>query len=382
MKYLKIKMFHVEQCKFGVYVHVPFCVSKCGYCDFCRVTDMSLRDGYLSAVAKEMAACGWAGRKPRTVYVGGGTPSCLGAGRLRGLLSSLVKTFDLGETVEFTVECNPEDVTPELVAVMTECGVNRVSMGAQSLSDSALRMMGRRHDARRVYDAVAILGKAGVTNISVDCIFGLPKIDGYSAYDDFEKFAALGVTHLSAYALQYEQGSRFTHMAEDGKLVPATDDEVAEQYDALTSILARAGYEHYEISNYARPGFRAIHNSSYWDRTDYLGFGPGASSLKEGVRWTNTYDVKEYIGSLGQKKELVETLGEREVAEEVVMLGLRTSRGVNPDDVPTAYRAAFDKAAAREKELGNVAALTDGRLRIPEERWMVSNMIIRNLTDF
>lgn len=375
-------MFHVEQCKFGVYVHVPFCVSRCGYCDFCRVTDMSLRDGYLSAVAKEMEACGWAGRSPRTVYVGGGTPSCLGVGRLGELLSLVRRSFDLGEAVEFTVECNPEDVTQELAAVMTECGVNRVSMGAQSLSDSALRVMGRRHDARRVYEAVTTLEKAGVTNISVDCIFGLPKMDGYSPYDDFERFAALGVTHLSAYALQYEPGSRFTRMAEDGKLVPATDDEVAEQYDALTAILARAGYEHYEISNYARPGFRAVHNSSYWDRTDYLGFGPGASSLKEGVRWTNTYDVKDYIGSLGQEKELVETLGEREVAEEVVMLGLRTSRGVNPDDVPTAYRAAFDKAAAREKELGNVAALPDGRLRIPEERWMVSDMIIRNLTDF
>lgn len=375
-------MFHVEQCKFGVYVHVPFCVSRCGYCDFCRVTDLSLRDGYFSAVAKEMEACGWAGRKPRTVYVGGGTPSCLGVGRLRGLLSLVRESFDLGEVAEFTVECNPEDVTPGLAEMVAACGVNRVSMGAQSLSDAALRMMGRRHDSRRVYDAVAILGEAGVENISVDCIFGLPKLEGYSPYDDFDRFAALGVTHLSAYALQYEPGSRFTRMAEEGRLTPATDDEAAEQYDALTSTLARAGYEHYEISNYARPGYRAVHNSSYWDRTDYLGFGPGASSLKEGVRWTNTYDVKEYIGSLGRKRELVETLGEREVAEEVVMLGLRTSRGVNPSDVPAAYRAAFEKAAAREMALGNVAALPGGRLRIPEERWMVSDMIIRNLTDF
>lgn len=375
-------MFHVEQSKFGVYVHVPFCVSRCGYCDFCRVTDLSLRDGYLSAVAKEMESCGWIGRKPRTVYVGGGTPSCLGVGRLRGLLTLIKENFDLSEVAEFTVECNPEDVTPELAEMVAACGVDRVSMGAQSLSDAALRMMGRRHDSRRVYDAVAALEEAGVGNISVDCIFGLPRIEGYSPYDDFGRFASLGVTHLSAYALQYEPGSRFTHMAEEGRLVPATDDEVVEQYDALTSTLASAGYEHYEISNYARPGYQAIHNSSYWDRTDYLGFGPGASSLKGSVRWTNTYDVKEYIASLGRKRELVEKLGEREVAEEVVMLGLRTSRGVNPDDVPATYRPAFDEAARREVSLGNLAALPDGRLRIPEGRWMVSDMIIRNLADF
>lgn len=361
---------------------MPFCVSRCGYCDFCRVTDMSLCDGYLSAVAREIDGCGLTGRKPRTVYVGGGTPSSLGTKRLLGLLSLICERFDLSEVTEFTVECNPEDVTPELASAMRGCGVNRVSMGAQSLADPALRMMGRRHNAARVYEAVAALTEAGVANVSVDCIFGLPKVEGYSPYDDFRRFAALGVTHLSAYALQYEPGSRFTRMAEEGSLVPATDDEVAEQYDALTSTLARAGYEHYEISNYARQGFQAVHNSSYWDRTDYLGFGPGASSLKGEVRWTNTHDVKEYIESLGQKRELVETLGEREVAEEVVMLGLRTSRGVKPDDVPEAYRAAFDRAAVREMGLGNLAALPDGRLRIPEERWMVSDMIIRKLADF
>ena len=375
-------MFHVEQSKFGVYIHMPFCISRCGYCDFCRITDLSLRDGYLSAVEDEMRRDPWAGLSPRTVYVGGGTPSCLGTERLSRLLADVRMNFNLDGVEEYTVECNPEDVTPDLARVLRAQGVNRVSMGAQSLNDAALRMMGRRHNAKRVPEAIDALKNEGLTNISVDCIFGLPKVEGYSPEEDFTRFADLGVAHLSAYALQYEPGSLFSRMAEDGRLTPATDDEVAEQYDALTSILARAGYEHYEISNYARPGHVAAHNSSYWDRTDYVGFGPGASSLRNGVRWTNTHDVRKYISEAEERKEFEETLGEREVAEEVVMLGLRTSRGVDPADVPTAYRAAFEGAAQKEMAKGNLVTLPDGRLRIPEKRWMVSDMIIRSLADF
>lgn len=375
-------MFHVEHRKFGVYVHVPFCVSRCGYCDFCRVTDMSLRDSYLRTVAEEMAENDAAGRKPRTVYVGGGTPSCLGEGGLGSLLGAVAKAFDLSAVEEFTVECNPEDVTAGLAKVLAGGGVNRVSMGAQSLFDPALRMMGRRHDARRVADAVAELRRAGIGNISVDCIFGLPKVDGYSPEDDFKRFIDLGVEHLSAYALQYEPGSRFTAMAEDGRLTPATDDDVADQYRTLTDLMRKAGYVHYEISNYAKPGREAMHNSSYWDRTDYLGFGPAAASLTGDVRTTNTHDVAAYVSSRAAEKEIVEELGEKEVAEEVVMLGMRTNRGVNTLDVPDAYRQAFEKAAAKEMVKGNVERLANGRLRIPEERWMVSDMIIRNLVDF
>lgn len=379
---LKFKMFHVEHSGFGVYVHVPFCLSKCGYCDFCRVTDMSLKEAYLETVDAEMRASPCAGLKPRTVYVGGGTPSCLGADGLASLLGSIGRAFDLADVREFTVECNPEDVTADLAATLRNGGADRVSMGAQSLFDPALRMMGRRHDARRVAQAVETLRKAGMGNISVDCIFGLPLIEGYNPADDFRSFIALGVEHLSAYALQYEEGSRFTRMAEQGGLTPATDEEVAAQYDTLTQLMARAGYHHYEISNYARPGREAVHNSSYWNRTPYIGFGPAAASLTDGVRTTNTRDVGLYISSRGAEKELVEALDEREVAEEVVMLGMRTSRGVDAQDVPEAFRREFIRLAESERKKENIEDAADGRLRIPEGRWMVSDMIIRGLTDF
>lgn len=373
-------MFHVEHSNFGVYIHVPFCVSKCGYCDFCRVTDLSLRDAYLDALEKEIAASKIVRMSPRTVYVGGGTPSCLGVAgvsRLLGIVNNYLKTDGVEE---WTVECNPEDVNIELARALRSAGVGRVSMGAQSLFDPMLKYMGRRHNARRVYDAIDTLRAAGVDNISVDCIYGLPAVDGYRVEDDFRRFAALDVEHLSAYSLQYEEGSRFSQMADDGRLTPTDDDDVADQYDTLTAILREAGYLHYEISNYARPGREARHNSSYWNRTDYYGFGPAASSFASGVRTTNTRDVREYIASAASAHDLVETLTTEDVFCEVVMLGLRTSRGMAVADVPEEYLPAFLRAADSQRQLGNIIDLPGGRLRIPENRWMISDSIIRQLT--
>lgn len=380
-------MFHVEHNRFGVYVHVPFCLSQCAYCDFCRQTDMSLAPAYLQTVDQEMHDSPLAGLQPTTVYVGGGTPSSLGPDKLTTLLKNIARNFNLDTATdpdlgEFTVECNPDDVTPQLAYALIRGGVNRVSMGAQSLFDPALKMMGRRHKAQRVTQAIDTLHRAGIKNISVDCIFGLPKINGYNPLEDFKRFTALGVQHLSAYALQYEQGSQFTRMMEKGKLTPLPDDEVADQYALLTQTMANAGYLHYEISNYARPGHEARHNSSYWDRTEYAGFGPAASSLISGVRTTNTYNIPLYVSSHAKAKEMQETLGPDEIAEEIIMLGMRTMWGVLPTDVPEVHRAAFLKNAEKEIKLGNLCQLENGRLRIPEDRWMVSDMIIRSLTDF
>ncbi len=319
------------------------------------------------------------GGSPRTVYVGGGTPSCLGAERLVELLEAIRRNFDVSEVCEWTVECNPEDVNPELAGVLASGGVNRVSMGAQSLFDPALRMMGRRHDAGKVAEAVSALRAAGVDSISVDCIFGLPRVDGYSAVDDFERFVSLGVEHISAYSLQYEAGSRFNKMVEDGRLSPISDDEVADQYEELTGVMRSAGYGHYEISNYAMPGREAVHNSSYWARADYYGFGPAAASLVGNVRTTNAANVAAYVRTEGREKDLTEVLDTEDVYEEVVMLGLRTSKGVSPVDVPSAYKGKFLDAVRIEVENGNLVELPTGNYRIPEERWMISEIIIRSV---
>lgn len=368
----------MEHSAFGVYVHVPFCVSRCGYCDFCRVTDYAMLCGYLSALREELLRSPCAGLAPRTVYFGGGTPSSVGAEAVGSLLGIVAEAFDLRGVVEYTFECNPDDVDGELAEALAGSGVSRVSMGAQSLCDEALRMMGRRHSAGQVRRAVGVLRNAGFRNVSVDCIFGLPDVRGYSARRDFEEFASLGVEHLSAYALSYEPGSRFSKMVADGGLSPLSDDAVAEQYDELCEVLRSAGYSHYEISNFAKPGCEAVHNSSYWDRTPYFGFGPSASSFYGGVRTTNTMSVGEYVATGGEAKSLREELSDEEAYEELVMLGLRASRGVCVADLPMGFRERFVRNAAAELERGNLTQ-AGGRYVIPERRWFVADGIIGRL---
>lgn len=368
----------MEHSAFGVYVHVPFCVSRCGYCDFCRVTDYALLGGYLSALREEILRSPCAGLAPRTVYFGGGTPSSVGAGVVGGLLGLVSEAFDLRGVVEYTFECNPDDVDGGLAEALAAGGVNRVSMGAQSLCDGALRMMGRRHSAEQVRRAIGALRGVGFRNVSVDCIFGLPEVRGYSARQDFEEFASLGVEHLSAYALSYEPGSRFSKMVAGGDLSPLPDDTVAEQYEELCGVLRSAGYSHYEISNFAKPGREAVHNSSYWDRTPYFGFGPSASSFCGGVRTTNTIDIEEYVATGGEAKSLREELSGEEVYEEVVMLGLRTLRGVSLADVPLGFRERFVRGAEAELGSGNLTKEGD-RYAIPERRWFVADGIIGRL---
>ncbi len=376
-------MFHVEHSSFGVYIHVPFCVSKCGYCDFCRVTDLSLVEGYLGVLENEISQSEIAGCGPATIYIGGGTPSCLGKDGVDRLLRIVNKYLKTDEVSEWTVECNPDDVDNDLALTLTAHGVNRVSMGAQSLYDPMLKMMGRRHNAEQVAHTIECLRKAGIDNISVDCIFGLPvvkgKTDGYDVKSDFKKFINLGVEHLSAYALQYEEGSAFSKLISEGKMSALPDDVVADQYALLKEMMRKAGYVHYEISNYSKPGCEAKHNSSYWDRTPYYGFGPAASSLVGLVRATNTYDVKEYIASVGKKKELVERLTAKDVYDEVVMLGLRTNSGVNENNVPEPYRKYYEMAVEREVRNGNLVRLGDGNVRIPEDKWFVSDGIIERM---
>lgn len=372
-------MFHVEQSSFGIYIHVPFCKSKCGYCDFCRVTDLSLVDGCLAVLSEEIARSPVAGSRPKTVYVGGGTPSVLGAQGVDKLLKIVNERLDLSAVEEFTVECNPDDVSDELSDIMASAGVDRVSMGAQSLQNGMLRFLGRRHTADRVSKAIDSLRRAEIVNISVDCIFGLPELDGYEAEADFRRFVDLGVEHLSAYALSYESGSRFSRMVANGSLVPLCDDAVADQYQKLTEVMASAGYCHYEISNYAKPGREAKHNSSYWNGTPYWGFGPAAASYYGGIRETNVADVAEYVRSDGRRKAFRETLSAKDVYDETVMLRLRTSRGLAIDEIPTDMRSYFKRKSAGEVAVGNLERTKEGRLRIPEKRWFISDGIIERL---
>lgn len=347
-------MFHVEQfrifpAKSGLYIHVPFCKTKCIYCDFVRWTDLSLREKYLEKVILEMK--GYNIEKPSTVYFGGGTPSVLGVEMMERLLREVNNKFDMSEVEEMTVECNPEDVTDELVDMMRQKGVNRVSLGVQTLDDDMLRFLNRRHTSERVYGAIDTIRKNGIENISVDLIFGLPG-ERYDFEKDVERFINLPVKHLSAYALSYEEGSMMTRMMQMGKVRPVADDVVADQYALLTEKMEKSGYEHYEISNYCKKGYHSRHNSNCWRRVAYLGIGPGASSFDGKRRWSETSDIREYVRDGADYT--YDNIDEKDVYNEIVMLGLRTRRGVSEDDIPERYMGHFYHIAEEMMKQGMI----------------------------
>lgn len=313
-----------------IYVHVPFCRSFCTYCDFyseiaCAGKDSAAIGTYLAGLREEVSR-----RKEEilltgstnTLYIGGGTPSVLPLPIIRDIVSLLVPLP--ASYGEFTIEVNPDDIVQkgeEYVRGLLELGVNRISMGIQSLSDDILRWMNRRHDAQCARDAFSLLRRCGAGNISVDVIFGLSQLSDITLTDTLREIVGMRPNHISAYQLSIEEGSALAQMVLSGSYTPASDEQCRGQYDLVCRLLAQAGYEHYEISNWALPGFRAVHNSAYWKRVPYVGLGPGAHSLTGHRRSWNS-EVLEGWTSEG------EDLTEEQERTETVMLGLRTAEGI------------------------------------------------------
>ena len=338
----------------GLYIHIPFCQSRCIYCGFYSTTLTELKEAYVEAVCNETLLCPpyREGIKSfgeiSTVYLGGGTPSQLSPALLHRLFCHLEESQIIprligrgkGEGLEITMECNPDDLTDEYVTVLSNLPINRISMGAQTFSDERLHFLHRRHQARQVNEAVERLRKAGFQNISIDLMFGFPgeTLEDWEA--DIEETLKLQVEHISAYSLMFEEGTRLYKLREEGK-VKETDEELyLKMYETLIDRLTAAGYEHYEISNFARPGFRSRHNSSYWDGTPYLGLGAAAHSYDIDSRWWNISDVREYIRRIQQGESPIE---EKEILskttryDDAVMTALRTSRGLYLKDVETSF---------------------------------------------
>ena len=317
-----------------VYIHVPFCRSFCTYCDFyseiaCRGKDTEIFDGYVAELCGEMDRRREeieATRALNTLYIGGGTPSVLPPHCLNKIVSGL----DCGSFDEFTIEVNPEDIVekgPDYVAALSDIGANRISMGVQSLDDKTLKWMNRRHSsdgARRAFD---ILRHSGMDNVSVDIIFGISD-SGNSLKGTLDEILEWKPEHVSAYQLSIEEGSTLALMRNRGEYTEASDEKCRLQYDFIRERLASNGYEHYEISNWALPGRRAVHNSAYWHRLPYAGLGPGAHSLKgENIRSWNSKDLSGWTSS-------EEYLSQEEIREERLMLGLRTLEGVDGKRIP------------------------------------------------
>lgn len=325
-----------------------------------------------------------------TLYIGGGTPSALPLDVLRRIVDALLSSRSLrrGENTvgaqspfeEFTVEVNPEDIVEkggEYVRGLLETGVDRVSMGIQSFDDGILRWMNRRHSAAGAVEAFRILRRCGVRNISVDLIFGLSQLADDVWEDTIERALELAPEHLSAYQLSIEEGSALAKLVADGRYVEASDEQCRHQYDVLCQTLRQVGYHHYEISNFARPGFEAVHNNAYWSRVPYIGLGPGAHSLTGDIRSWNSQELphRSTDGSPATYSRTSETLSPEDIRVERIMLSLRTDKGLEAAELYSLTDRAVINSLLSEGALEKQG----GSIRIPESRLFTSDEIIREL---
>lgn len=370
----------------GVYVHIPFCKCKCIYCDFYSIASSRLSDRYVKAVGMEAQLRGQeiAGMPVKTLYIGGGTPSVLSFEQLSVLIEGLRAAIDLSHVEEFTVEVNPDDVTHEFAEQLLKLGVNRVSMGVQSLVDEELVFLNRRHDAKEAMKAYCDLQSAGFNNISIDLIYGIPGQTLDTWKYTLEKALSLQAKHVSCYNLSYEEGTMLYKLRETGRVMECDDNTCVEMYDMLVDMLDGAGYEHYEISNFAMPGFYSRHNSGYWDKTPYLGLGASAHSYDGNMRRYNPDNVKLYVESL--ENDVVVCVGEQESVDEKydedVMLRLRTSRGIDSEWIKSIYGKAYSDyfVNAIRSFVDSGLVIKDGsRYRLSRNGVMLSDMMMREL---
>lgn len=359
----------------SLYIHIPFCKKLCGYCDFFKTISLAQKSEVLSEIAREMAqrATMLEGTTLKTIYFGGGTPTVCEPDELGFLLRTAEQIFDCSAVEEITVEANPDDLTAEYLEGLRRVGANRLSIGIQSFRDEDLGFMNRRHTAQEAVEAVQRARRAGFDNISIDLIYGLEGVSLEEWRYSVEKAVALGVEHISAYHLTIEEGTLFGKRG----VTTAPEELSDKEYEVLCEVLRGAGYEHYEISNFALPGRRSKHNSAYWRGTPYLGLGPGAHSFDGSCqRSWNLPSIKKYLD--GEALEC-ENLSQNERYEEVVMVALRTSEGVDLSllerDFGAAQRECFEAVAEPFLERGILCRKGDN-IAFVESSWLISDSVI------
>lgn len=371
----------------GLYLHIPFCSRKCEYCDFnSGPLDPTARQAYLRALTKEMTGSPWKGHTAKTVFFGGGTPSELTRAELGKLADTLRRTFGLKQEAEWSIECNPDRVSPAFFVALLDMGFNRVSLGVQSFHDHHLQRLGRVHDSAEARAAYRWLREAGCDNVNLDLIFGLPGQTLKEWKADLYEALTLSPEHLSLYNLTIEPGTEFGNRNSRGDLQEIDEDLSAEMYELAMELTQAAGYRQYEISHYSRPGRQCAHNLIYWHNEPYLGFGVSAASFMEGVRWTNTGNLFEYArtaasGHVSRASE--EKLAGREALGEEIMLRLHTDEGISLSALSTRYR--FDVAALLARSLESLAThglvTQEGdRVRLTQRGKLMANEVWLHLT--
>lgn len=372
----------------GIYIHIPFCKSRCIYCGFYSTTNKELKERYVDALIREIhmrkddfarLGTSLSPSSTSTVYFGGGTPSSLSVCDIERIVGALESTFN-GTPSEVTLEMNPDDVTKDYIKAVRQMGINRISMGIQTFDDSRLQFIRRRHNASQAEKAVMTIREEGIHNVSIDLMFGFPNQTMDEWVTDIDKAIALHPTHISAYSLMYEEDTPLFRMLQKGEINQIDDETSLAMYTELINRLTANGYEHYEISNFAMPGYRSVHNSSYWHDTPYLGFGAAAHSYNKETRSWNIPDLKKYIESIesGVLPSESEVIDADTHYNDLITTALRTREGLNLDDLPQKYRE-YALVNARKSISEHLLEATDSHIRLTREGLFVSDMVMSEL---
>lgn len=370
----------------GIYIHIPFCKQRCTYCAFYSTTLYNIRERYVEALCKELVMRKeYAGDETvETIYLGGGTPSTLSMEQLKIICDTIYATYRISPIPEITIECNPDDLTPEFLTQLKKLPFNRISMGVQSFNDTQLKRLGRRHNADKARQAVKNARDAGYDNISIDLIFALPGSTITEWVHDLDCAIALEPNHISAYNLTYEEGTPMHRALERGDFAELSEEENIQQFQMLIAKLKEADYLHYEISNFAKPGCESRHNSSYWNDTPYIGCGAAAHSYDGTSRQWNIADIQKYIKGIeeGNPNFEIEKLSEEECYNDTILTRLRTAKGLplvwmKERFCEKLYNYML-RSAEKEIALGNLKK-ENGSLSLTEKGIFISDAVIREL---
>ena len=374
----------------GLYLHVPFCSSKCSYCAFYSVTNNQLKQDYIEAVCKE-----WYLRKHffqdihsknnqfdpvvNTVYFGGGTPSCLDESDFEKIFNAIYDCFGTSFE-EVTIECNPDDITLPYAKILKKYA-NRISLGIQTFNNDQLKLINRRHNAEEAIKAVNIIKEVGISNISIDLIFGFPKETLVDWLFDINQAIKLDVQHVSAYSLMFEEGTKLYHLLQKEEIEQISEELSVEMYDVLIDKLSEAGLAQYEISNFAKPGFESRHNSSYWNETPYLGVGPSAHSYNLSTRSWNVSNVSQYVKRISKG---ILPLEEEQIDEitrynDLITTALRTKEGIHLNTLQEDYVQYLLEQSSDFIKEGTMIKTSDNRLALTRKGYYISDAIMAEL---
>ncbi|SMO58576.1 oxygen-independent coproporphyrinogen-3 oxidase [Saccharicrinis carchari] len=366
----------------GIYIHIPFCMQKCGYCDFYSLVGLSDKKEFVVALCDEIRIRKEElQREPiQTVYFGGGTPSVLHIKDFENIIASLKEVCDIAELLEFTIEVNPDDINLPFLDDLKRIGFNRLSIGIQSFNDRILSFMNRRHSSSEAFNAVEMSKKAGFENISIDLIYGIPDMTLAEWKKSIDKAISLKVQHISAYHLTFEPGTAFYKKLKQNIFREVEDKQSIEQYNVLIKAVTKAGFDDYEISNFCLPGYQSKHNASYWSGYSYVGLGPSAHSFAARTRRWNISDLKKYINNIkrGEVFYEQEILSDIDVYNEKIMLGLRTKNGAEIRDLHSMDKKMvqlFNEKMQKNIMLKNVFT-QNGRLKVCKDKKILTDQII------